>query len=142
MKMVWRIVLSMGAIVLLIGGVYFIAYGATYYGIYYVNGEGAPCIYECSSLYTGVTAVFSGYPIWNPPSWKNVSYSATGCSPSTITTYTPQNPPPPCSFPPADWSADYSRNYGGAFLFALGVVGMAFVVRSRAGSKASTATNE
>lgn len=120
----------LGAVLLVIAGVYYASYGATYYGVYYSDGKGAPCLYDCSAQYTGITAVFSDYPIWSPPSWNHVNYSAPLCSPSTITTYTPQNPLPSCSYPPAGWSADYSRNYGGAFLIALAVLMVAVVVKS------------
>lgn len=131
MRKVWRIGLAFGASLLIIAGIYYVSYGATYYGVYYSNGKGAPCLVNCSSPYTGITVVFSGYPIWSPPSWNAVNYSDPLCSPSTITTYTPQSPPPSCSYPPAGWSADYSHAYGGAILLVLGVISTVVAARGR-----------
>ena len=139
MRTGWRLALSIGGILLMIGGAYFVVFGATYYGVYYSNGKGAPCLYNCSFPYTGITAVFSGYPIWSPPTWNNVNYSALLCNPSAITTYTPQNPPPSCSYPPAGWSADYSRNYAGVVMIALGAVAAVLAVRSREKAAAAEA---
>ncbi|HLQ06989.1 MAG TPA: hypothetical protein VK126_04480 [Nitrososphaerales archaeon] len=119
MRKVWRIGLALGAASLITAGVYYISYGATYYGVYYSNGKGAPFV------------VFSDYPIWSPPSWNEVNYSAPLCSPSSITTYTPQSPPPSCSYPPAGWSADYSHPYGGAILLVLGALAAVVAARSR-----------
>jgi len=128
MKTAWKVGLSIGAAILMIAGAYFAIFGATYYDVYYANGEEAPCLYDCSSLYTGITVVLLGYPIWNPPSWRNVNYSGAGCVPSTMTTYTPQNPPPSCLYPPADISTDYTKNYAGVFLIILGAVAAVAVV--------------
>ncbi len=134
MKTLWRVGLGVGAVLLIIVGIYYVSYGATYYGVYYSNGSGAPCLYNCSTLYTGITAVFVGYLIWSPPSWNHVNYSAPLCSVTTITTYSPQNPPPACSYPPATLSADYSRSYGGGFLLVLGTLVAVLIVRSRVGT--------
>lgn len=130
MRTTWKIGLSISAILLVIAGLYYISFGAVYYDSYYANGKGGPCLFACSVPYGGVTVIFSGYPIWSPPSWNHVNYTASTCA-ITITTYTPQNPPPSCLYPPADISVDYSRNYGGAFLTVLGVVAAVVVVRAK-----------
>jgi hypothetical protein len=131
MKTAWRVGLAVGAVLLVIGGIYYLSYGATYYGVYYSDGKGAPCLYDCTSLYTGITVVFVGYPIWSPPSWNHVNYSAPLCPATTVTTYSPQNPPPSCSYPPANFSSDYGRNYGGGFLLVLGALAAIVAIRSR-----------
>ena len=131
MKKTQRTALGIGAVVLVAAGLYYASYGATYYASYYALGaEGGPCQYACTfPSVGGPTVVFSGYPIWSPPSWNLVNYSASSC-PVTAATYSPQNPPPSCLYPPAELSTDYSRNYGGVLLVVLGVLAMAVAVGS------------
>src|SRR5713226_9502182 len=132
MRMTWKVGLSIGAILLIVAGLYNASFGVVYYDIYYANGtKGGPCQFACTVPYNvGTTVIFSGYPIWSPPSWSNVNYTATTCT-TTTTTYTPQNPPPSCLYPPADSSVDYGRNYGGVFLTLLGGLVAVVVVRAK-----------
>jgi len=131
MRTAWRVSLSLGAILLVIVGAYFVVFGAVYYGTYYAEGvKGGPCLFlACPTPYTGLTVVFSGYPIWSPPSWDNVNYSATSCT-LTTATYTPHNLPQSCLYPPADWSPDYGRNYQGAILLVMATIMVVVAVRS------------
>ena len=62
------------------------------------------------------------YPIWSPPTWSHVNYSAASCIRSSQ--YTPFNPPPSCVPPPASISANYTVNFIGIVLVLLGVVVM------------------
>jgi len=132
MRAAWRISLSLGAILLIAAGLYYISYGAIYSGTYAVQAGSAVCGVGCASTaYTDIPVTFTNYPIWNPPSWNHVDYSVTNCS-IVATTYTPQNPPPTCLFPPAGGlSPDYTRNYGGAFLLIIGSVVALFALRGR-----------
>jgi hypothetical protein len=109
-------------------GLYYVIFGAVYNATYFSQAGFSNCGVGCtSSGFSGTEVVFSMYPIWSPPSWNHVDYNATTCTISP--SYTPQNPPPACLYPPADFSTNYSSNYGGAFLIVLAVVVLAVVVR-------------
>jgi len=131
MRTEWKVILSVGAILLVAGGIYEVAYGAIYQGTYFIqNGFGSTGPGDASSGYTDRTVTFQNYPVWSPPSFDNVNYSSNSCT-ITEATYTPQNPSPSCLFPPASMAADYTKNYGGAILIILGALAGVAVVVSR-----------
>ena len=112
-----------GGVLLVAGGAYYIVFGALYQGIYYSGSLiGCGSASGCGSSSFGATTVtLANYPIWNPPSFSGADYSATATCTITTGTYTPQNPAS-CLLPPVSTSTDYSRNYGGAVLIAVGTI--------------------
>ncbi|HEV2225961.1 MAG TPA: hypothetical protein VGR56_04050 [Nitrososphaerales archaeon] len=125
-----RVALLIGTILLSAAGLYYIVFGAVYNATYFGQNGFSNCGMGCiSEGFSGTSVTFSMYPIWSPPSWNHVNYNAPICGP-TVTSYTPQNPPPACQYPPAILSPDYIRNYGGIFLLLLGGILALVSVRS------------
>ncbi|HEY6282497.1 MAG TPA: hypothetical protein VIW22_01070 [Nitrososphaerales archaeon] len=132
MKTGLRIGLAVGAVVLVAVGFYYVSYGAVYDGTYFLQGGFGGCGIGCfSSSSTDATITLSNYPIWNPPAWNHVNYTAGLCNPTPNATYTPQNSPPSCLYPPADFSADYTRNYGGIILIGLGATAATVTIKAK-----------
>lgn len=121
------------------GGIYEVFYGAIYQGNY-VKGVFSGCGQGCSSSNSsGITVTFVDYPVWNPPSFNGADYSSTATCMVTAATYTPQNPPPKCLYPPAFMATDYSKNYGGGFLIILGALaGVSMFVGSKRQPRVNT----
>ncbi len=131
MRNTYRIGLILVAALLAFAGLYYVVFGAVYDATYFAQAGFSNCGVGCvSSGYSSTSVIFSSYPIWSPPSWNHVNYSATICGP-TASSYTPQNPPPSCLYPPAILSPDYSRNYGGVFLLVLATLTVVFVFVSK-----------
>jgi hypothetical protein len=106
---------------MVVAGIYYISYGAVYNGTYFLQGGFGGCRVGCtSSSFSDASIRLVEYPLWSPPIWNHVNYSAPLCNPTPNATYTPQSPPPSCLYPPADFSADYTRSYGGVALVLIG----------------------
>lgn len=126
---------------LVVAGLYLAVFGAVYYTIYEVQGHFETCVAGCtSSGYQSVPVTYSMYPIWSPPSWNHVDYSAT-CS-MTSASYTPLDPPPSCLPPPAGNLPVYGRNYGGIALVVIGAILAAAAVKSGTGHPQTTGRKE
>jgi len=130
MRTALKVGLAIGAVLLALGGLYAIFFGAVYQGTYIAGTEGA-CGQGCSySTANETTVIFANYLFWNPPSFAGANYSVTTCT-ITAATYTPQNPPPTCLYPPATMSTDYTKNYVGVFLIILSAITGVALVLSR-----------
>lgn len=131
MKNTYRVALIIAGALLAVGGLYYVIFGAVYDATYFSQSGFSNCGVGCiSDGFSSASVTFTMYPIWSPPSWNHVNYGATICGP-TASSYTPQNPPPACLYPPAILSPDYSRNYGGVLLLVLAILMVVVVVMSR-----------